>query len=71
MKTPLAEAVAIVGGQTQLAECLGVSQQRVWWWLHRANGRVPAEYVVAIERATGVSRCRLRPDVFDCAEHAA
>jgi TorA maturation chaperone TorD len=61
----LATAVEIVGGQAQLARLLGVSQPNVWHWLHKAE-RVPAEYVLKIEAATGgkVSRHALRPDIY-------
>jgi TorA maturation chaperone TorD len=61
----LATAVEIVGGQAQLARLLGVSQPNVWHWLHKAE-RVPGEYVLKIEAATGgrVSRHELRPDLY-------
>jgi TorA maturation chaperone TorD/DNA-binding transcriptional regulator YdaS (Cro superfamily) len=61
----LTKAIAIVGGQTQLARLLGVKQANVWHWLNKA-GRVPGEYVLAIEKATGgqVRRHDLRPDLY-------
>lgn len=61
----LATAVDLVGGQAQLARLLGVSQPNVWHWLHKSE-RVPAEYVLKIEHATGgkVSRHELRPDLY-------
>jgi TorA maturation chaperone TorD/DNA-binding transcriptional regulator YdaS (Cro superfamily) len=61
----LAKAIAIVGGQTQLARLLDVKQANVWHWLNKA-GRVPGEYVLAIEAATGgqVMRHDLRPDLY-------
>jgi len=61
----LVTAVSIIGGQAQLARLLGVSQPNVWHWLHKAE-RVPAEYVLKIEQATGgkVSRHDLRPDIY-------
>ncbi len=61
----LEAAVAIVGGQSSLARLLGVSQPNVWHWLNKSD-RVPAEYVLPIESATGgrVSRHDLRPDIF-------
>jgi DNA-binding transcriptional regulator YdaS (Cro superfamily) len=66
--SPLEAAVAAVGGQSALARLLSteektVRQGHVWAWIHRER-RVPAEHVLAIEAATGVSRHRLRPDVF-------
>jgi TorA maturation chaperone TorD/DNA-binding transcriptional regulator YdaS (Cro superfamily) len=61
----LNKAIAIVGGQTQLARLLGVKQANVWHWLNKAD-RVPGEYVLAIEKATGgqVDRHELRPDLY-------
>ena len=66
--SPLEAAVAAVGGQSALARLLSteektVRQGHVWAWIHRER-RVPAEHVLAIEAATGVSRHLLRPDVF-------
>jgi TorA maturation chaperone TorD/DNA-binding transcriptional regulator YdaS (Cro superfamily) len=61
----LSKAIEIVGGQTQLARLLGVKQANVWHWLNKAE-RVPGEYVLAIESATGgqVTRHDLRPDLY-------
>jgi TorA maturation chaperone TorD len=61
----LATAVEIVGGQARLARILGVTQPNVWHWLHKSE-RVPGEYVLKIEQATGgkVSRHDLRPDLY-------
>ena len=50
------------GSQSELARICGVSQPAVWKWLQ--GGRVPAEYVLRIEAATGVSRHDLRPDIY-------
>jgi len=65
----LAKVVEIVGGQTQLARLLGVKQANVWHWLNKAD-RVPGEYVLAIETATGgqVTRHDLRPDLYPDAQ---
>jgi TorA maturation chaperone TorD len=61
----LAKAIEISGGQSSLARRIGVKQGHIWHWLKR-SGFVPAEYVIAIERATGgkVSRRDLRPDLY-------
>lgn len=61
----LVTAVEIVGGQAKLARILGVTQPNVWHWLHKSE-RVPGEYVLKIEEATGgkVSRHDLRPDLY-------
>jgi DNA-binding transcriptional regulator YdaS (Cro superfamily) len=58
-------AVKILGGQTAMARVLGVSQARVWNWVHR-DQKIPGEFVLPIEEATDgrVSRYELRPDIF-------
>lgn len=60
-------AVRIVGGQAALARACGKGcrQQHVWNWLNR-DRQIPAEFVLAIERATGgqVTRHQLRPDIY-------
>lgn len=59
----LREAVSSVGSQGAMARLLGVAQPSVWKWL--ANGKpLPAEHVLAVEAATGVSRHDLRPDIY-------
>src|SRR5215469_8085262 len=60
-------AVEAAGGVVQLARKIGIAQPSVSNW-----NRVPAERVVAVEAATGVSRNVLRPDLYcasrpDCA----
>ncbi|MGE8282830.1 MAG: YdaS family helix-turn-helix protein [Stenotrophomonas lactitubi] len=61
---PIQAAVEKVdGGQAALARVLGVSPQQLNQWV-RALRPVPPRHAIAIERATGVSRCALRPDVF-------
>lgn len=61
-KSPLETAIAKVGSQAALASAVGVTQQAVSLWVRK--GRVPAEYVVKVELASGVSRAELRPDMF-------
>ena len=56
-------AIERAGGQTALARAIGKSQGHVWHWVKVAK-RAPAEAVLAIETATGVSRSELRPDVY-------
>lgn len=56
------KAVKVIGGQQQLAEECGVRYQAVQKWLR--SGKVPAERVITIEAATGVSRHDLRPDIY-------
>lgn len=62
----LERAIRIAGSQSALARAAGIRQQDIWYYLNRANGRVPAEKCAAIEKATGGRvTCRdLRPDVF-------
>jgi DNA-binding transcriptional regulator YdaS (Cro superfamily) len=49
--------------QTELAGKLGLTQGAISQWLRK---RVPADRVLAIERATGgkVTRHELRPDLY-------
>jgi DNA-binding transcriptional regulator YdaS (Cro superfamily) len=58
----LLHAVDILGGQTATAKMLGVSQQAVQYWIRR--GRVPALKAIPLEAASGVSRNKLRPDLY-------
>lgn len=60
---PLLEAIKIAGSQSKLAAQIGVGQSHISNWLHR-DKRVPAEQVLKIERATGISRHALRPDIY-------
>lgn len=64
--SPLQQAVDLLNGQSKLASAIGVKQAHVWYWLNKANGKVPAEYLIAIERATEgvVTRAHLRPDLY-------
>ena len=55
----LEEAVRAVGGVSELARQLGISQPSVSNW-----NRVPAERVLIVEAATGVDRKILRPDLY-------
>lgn len=56
----LQEAIRAVGGVSELARRIGISQPSVSNW-----DRVPAERVLAVEAATGVARTVLRPDLYD------
>src|SRR5262249_36673189 len=60
MRDPgLNEALQAVGGISELARKIGISQPSISNWT-----RVPAERVRAVEAATGVSRTILRPDLY-------
>jgi TorA maturation chaperone TorD/DNA-binding transcriptional regulator YdaS (Cro superfamily) len=55
----LQSAIDAAGGVGSLARLIGISQPSLSNWR-----RVPAERVVAVEQATGVSRALLRPDLY-------
>ena len=55
----LNEAIRAVGGVSELARKLGISQPSISNWT-----RVPAERVISVEGLTGVSRVVLRPDLY-------
>src|SRR3954462_13506430 len=60
MRDPgLSAAIQAVGGVSELARRVGISQPSVSNW-----DKVPAERVLAGEAATGVPRVRLRPDLY-------
>lgn len=61
----LKEAINIAGGVGKLGEAIGITGEAVSQWT-----KVPSERVIPIERATGVPRQRLRPDLYP-AEGAA
>ncbi len=59
----LKRAIRIAGGNQRLAEAIGCSPQAISLW-----DKVPHLRVLAIERATGVPRSELRPDLYPPAE---
>jgi TorA maturation chaperone TorD len=60
MRDPgLSEAIRVVGGVSELARRIGISQPSVSNW-----NRVPAERVLDVEAATGIERMVLRPDLY-------
>ncbi len=61
---PLDKIITIVGGQTALANMLGVKQQHVYGWLNRSGGLVPSDYVFQIEKKTGIPCWEIRPDLY-------
>ncbi|MCA3256286.1 MAG: helix-turn-helix domain-containing protein [Alphaproteobacteria bacterium] len=69
MKEALESAITVAGSQSELARRVGVTQSTLWGWLNKA-GRTPAEYVLKIEAATGVSRSLLRPDLYPSVDPA-
>jgi TorA maturation chaperone TorD len=64
MRDPgLEEAVRAVGGVSELARQIGISQPSVSNW-----SRIPAERVLIVEAATGIDRKILRPDLYGQSE---
>jgi DNA-binding transcriptional regulator YdaS (Cro superfamily) len=59
----LTAAIKAVGTRYRLAKLLKVSPSTVLRWT-----RVPADRVVAVERATNVPRETLRPDLYQKAD---
>lgn len=55
----LDRAIDAVGGVAELARKIGISQPSVSNW-----SKVPAQRVIAVEAASGVSRNELRPDLY-------
>jgi DNA-binding transcriptional regulator YdaS (Cro superfamily) len=57
-------AAQAAGNAHRLSKMLGISHVAVGKWIRR--GRIPAERVLAVEKATGgkVSRYELRPDIY-------
>ena len=66
VNSAIADAVLAAGSQSALARAVGVSPQAVQQWVD--SGRVPLRRVLYVERATGVSRTRLRPDIYPADE---
>jgi TorA maturation chaperone TorD len=62
----LQAAIRAVGGVTELARRIGISQPSVSNWT-----RVPAERVLTVEAVTGVARSVLRPDLYGAEGEAA
>jgi hypothetical protein len=62
----LKAALAACGKAVNLASQLGITPQAINAWR-----RVPADRVLEVERATGVSRRVLRPDLYPADEEAA
>ena len=56
----LRAAIKAAGSKYRLAQLLGLTPASVQVWR-----RVPAERVVDVEKATGVSRTKLRPELFE------
>lgn len=65
-----ANAVEAAGGQTEFARVCGCTQGNIWQLLQKKS-LLPAQYVLKVESALGVSRHDLRPDLYPRDEAAA
>lgn len=63
-------AVRAAGNQTKLAKALNKTPQAISYW-QRKLGRIPAEHVPEVEKATGIPRHQLRPDLYPAPGEAA
>ena len=62
MSTSLSRYRAETGKTLEvLGEALGVNKSTVLRW---EQDRIPAERVIDVEKATGIPRAQLRPDLF-------
>jgi DNA-binding transcriptional regulator YdaS (Cro superfamily) len=59
----LRDAISLAGGVSALAKALNVTKGAVSQW-QEPGRKAPAKHCVAIERLTGISRHKLRPDIF-------
>lgn len=62
MKSAVKRAIRKVGSQSNLARLVGVTPQAVQQW--EAANRVSVRKVLEVEKATGISRHDLRPDIY-------
>jgi len=58
--TGLEKAIKAKGSRGKLAKAIGLSRAAVYKWQ-----RIPAERVVDVEKATGIPREKLRPDLHE------
>ncbi|MBT9334845.1 helix-turn-helix domain-containing protein [Klebsiella sp. O852] len=60
----LTKAIKSAGTATRLANMLGIKPMSVSRWKNRYQGVVPADRVLPIFTATGVTPHELRPDLY-------
>lgn len=65
-RSPLELAVAAAGSKSELARRLKLKVQSIQQW-----EKIPAERVHDVERATGIPRHKLRPDLYPLEREAA
>jgi len=58
----LHRAIKTAGSMRKLGLLIGCNTGQISMWKARAN--IPAKFVLPIEKATGVSRSLLRPDLY-------
>lgn len=61
--SPLCRAVRAAGSQSAFGRLLNKRQSVVFGWL-KDEKPLPAEHVLKVEEATGISRHDLRPDLY-------
>ena len=61
----LVRAIEAAGGLSALARAIGIKPQSVNGWT-----QCPAQRVLAVEAASGISRSDLRPDIYPLVDHA-
>jgi len=59
------EAIRLAGSEAKLGKATGYSQHAIW--KAKRRGSVTPEMALAIERAVGVRKEILRPDIFGAA----
>lgn len=61
-KLPIKDIVSQAGGTCALARELEISSQAISQW-----EQVPVKHVLAVEKLTGISRHKMRPDIYGMA----
>jgi Putative antitoxin of bacterial toxin-antitoxin system, YdaS/YdaT len=60
----LLRAIDLAGSQSELGRMIGAFQSTVYYWLNLSVRGVPPEAAIKIEKAVGVTRQELRPDLW-------
>lgn len=61
-KLTVSKVIESAGGIATAAKALGLPSNVVWNWCDRDS--IPANWVLAVSKLTGVPPHKLRPDVF-------
>lgn len=59
----LARAVRVAKSQSAFGRLIGKPQSTISFWLSQRRA-LPGDYVLTVERQTGISRHDLRPDLY-------